>query len=142
MMLKKVFGLTAILALALIMEMGLASAHHSAYTNPRAPQVDPRVRVGGPYPSMSFYMSNLRGGIATHPRQDYRLRRSFSNTYYPRQNIYTNRYDRYDYDLNLPTRVGGYYGDRFSGLRTRTKDFIFTGGGTHFGTGSRSSVFP
>jgi len=84
---KKILLLTLVLSLILI-ESSLASAYHAAYSGPSFPYVDNHVRVGGPFPSASYYKTGLRGGIVTHPRLDYGLRTQLSSGYYSRQSIY------------------------------------------------------
>ncbi len=77
------------------------------YTGPVLPITDPTVRVGGPFPSASYYVTGLRAGIVTHPFCGYECRVSLSSAYYPRQymaGIYGSRDYYYNYRA---ARIGG-----------------------------------
>ncbi len=120
---KKTFAIITLLVLGFTMQA--ATAYHNGYfKSPQPPVQDPNVREGGHFLSTSFYFTGIRDGITTSVPQTHQFRERIASYYYPRQNMYTNRY-RYREGGPFPNRIqvrgyspGSYVFDgRFGGTR-------------------------
>lgn len=124
---KKSIAIFAILAL--LLQVVAVSAQYNRYSVPRAPPVDPYVRLGGSFPGTSFYMSNLRAGVRTYHPMSYSDRLYMTNAYYPRSHI----------EPIYPSRIGGHY--KYTGyVNNLRKDFVYPTG-TRIGGGSVLSIW-